>query len=164
MDKLKKTDLGVTIERFQHSNITVEPRHMTTAGLVLSYGNRDAEHCLLDVLYESGYLGNRDDSEARHASGLRLREMYYTIYPTGKPISEMGGHRDPFVKDIGSGIDLLEAQYHQIMRMLAKKYQMPAIKVCVEDSMVGVELCLDMLDALWGAFEAQEKREENRFF
>lgn len=146
--------MGVTFERTQHSEITVEVRTITKGGMVQSYGNRDLDHCLLDRLYRKGMLGGPQDSQERYNMGIRLRDLWYSFNESGINLEEMGQGRKLYVSEgeIGVGNDALEAQYHAVMKALPQKYRSTVRAVCIDDIYMPIYQINESLDALYGAF------------
>jgi hypothetical protein len=146
--------IGVTIERKQHSQISIEPRSVNKGGMVISYGNRDLEHCLLDKLFNKGFLGSPRDSQERYNMGYRLRDLWYSFNESGINLEQMGQGRKLYTSEgeIGVGNDALEAQYHAVMKALPQKYRPTVRAVCIDDILMPINQVIESLDALYGAF------------
>lgn len=157
----RKLDQGCTIERRRHGSIVTEARMVTKGGALLSAGNRDTEHCLLDCLRNSGALGGHEDAEIRYETGYKLRELYFSFRVSGPQFS--GGVRgtpSPFTSeaDIGNEQDLAETFFNRVMNCLPAKYRIPVKNICVENVCPAqADLVVDSLDALYGAFCRAEK-------
>lgn len=126
---------GATPERLNHSDIIVEPRSVNKGGMVESYGNRDADHCLLDFLNRRHMLGPPRIAQERYNIGLRYRTLWYSFNAQGVNLEEMGQGRKETVSEgeIGTGNDALEAKYNKIMKALPVRYRQPVRSICIED-------------------------------
>jgi hypothetical protein len=146
--------IGVTIERTQHSQISIEARSVNKGGMVVSYGNRDLEHCLLDKLFNKGLLGSPRDAQERYNIGYRLRDLWYSFNESGINLEEMGQGRKLYVSEgeIGVGKDAIEAQYHAVMKALPQKYRPTVRAVCIDDILMPIYQINESLDSLYGAF------------
>lgn len=154
---------ATTLERansFQrrHSSFATEIRSVTDGGIPNSWGDRDTQHCLLDVLLAYGYLGSPQDASVRYDCGIHLRGLYYEYRPSGKSAIESLNHG---YQHFAIGDDEgPEDRYKTLMVALPAKYRVCARSVCVEDifaprNRIAVQ---DMLDALWGAMEHVRKK------
>lgn len=146
---------GATKERLEKEPIVITARDSRVGG---SIGQAVKYPLLLDYLKDHGLLGGIEDMQDRHNAGIKLRTLYYTFKRTGKPLDEMGGHKNQFV--IGENLttaEQAEQSFHAIMKAMPAKYKQIAYIVCVDNQVpreytTDQYIIVDMLDALAGQF------------
>ena len=155
--KLKMTDQGASSERRQHSRFSVGVAAINKGGHPTSFRHEDTEHCLLDRMFNMGFLG--PNAHERHGQGLRLRELYYSFNVTGVSYEDMGSHKDMFTKEgeIGRGSDLDEWFYNATLKNIAEPYRSAVRRLCVFDEWSDLRTMQFGLDRLYSAFYEAEK-------
>ena len=95
VDTAMSADLG-TPESQQQRDIEIAPRTQLETGMVVSFGARVVEECLLDKLHRAGQLRatwdrSPDTARSRYDEGIKLRELHHAATIAGASVTSSYG-------------------------------------------------------------------------